>query len=261
MSALNKAKYRPKTTQLGSIMSATTTQTKTAEPQPEIIYIKLKFAQKPLEALIAKLIASNCFDTTQQQDFKDWLESFSKKFPEVPKENAGKSEAVLDLLFLLVAYIRPKFADPQHAVKMVQFQKEIEDILKNYLPAHADLEALIQDYEAEFYEEERYIKKIELIENLFQKTMAEIAELQKSADKQLEEQFEKLKAAIQDLIKDQKNKSIETHARVEELHKKIQGISQAQLLQANEQKKIIAVVGALRRANKTAFQSVQQLKG
>jgi hypothetical protein len=134
----------------------------TSVQQPAALYAHPKAAQKPLEVLIGKLLACPCFDATQQQEIKEWMELFSKNFPEMPKDDADKAEAGKELYYLLKTYFQHKGVD--HALWV-----EFKNYFVNYLPT----EAAVGDVISAYILEEDFASTILIAQELFEHRMAE----------------------------------------------------------------------------------------
>jgi hypothetical protein len=211
---------------------------------------------KPVDVFIGKLLACNCFDTAQKREIQLWLEIFSKKYPEVPKEESARQDAADGLLYLLTTYILPNESDPK---LMVEFQAGIENLLAMYLPKGIDIEATIAEYAKSYLEEEDVASVSAMESEVQEKALAQLEAMRQAADASTDAQFEIIKTLINEFIKTKQAKTIQAGQRVQALHDKIEKIKNANLEQGGEQSTIVASLDQLATTHKKTFEDAQGL--
>jgi hypothetical protein len=231
----------------------TMTQPAAAANSAGIIYIILR----PVDVFVGKLLACNCFDAAQKREIQLWLEIFSKKYPEVPKEESAREDAADRLLYLLVAYIIPNKSDPK---LMAEFQEGIEKLLGMYLPKGTDIEATITEYAKSYLEEEDVASVSAMESEVQEKALAQLEAMRQAADASTDAQFEIIKTLINEFIKTKQDKTVQAGQRVQALLDKIEKIKSANLEQGGEQSKIIASLDKLAITHKKTFEAAQSLE-
>lgn len=225
----------------------------------ETFFLKLKFPTPTIEAVVQKLLTSQLFDVNQQDGIRTWCEIFKKRFSEIPKEKTDKERAAYSIFYLLEKFVRPNYVNPALADKISAFEKEIEFIIKDYLPKDIDLNTWLSQARASQLKRASFHSKVQKIERLFQQTMSQLQRQFLDKDAEIEREFQALQKQIDDLLNLIQNSTPELRAKLIALNEEIRKICPKLTAAAEQQQKIDKNIQELNIQQKANAEAAQKL--